>query len=83
VLIRAPDDAAYRAACQTAQDELRARGASGGCLRLEALDGPGLAEAAQREHASCLVLADRARLAGGANFERMLDDIDCPIVLTR
>jgi hypothetical protein len=83
LLVRAADDAAYAAACEAAQAELRVRGASGRCTRLEALDGPRLAEAAQREHAACVVLAAGARLAGGARFERTLDEIECPVVLTR
>lgn len=83
LLVRAADETSYAAACEAAQAEIRARGASGRCVHLEALDGPRLAEAAHREHAGCVVLADRARLAGGAGFERMLDEIECPVVLTR
>lgn len=83
LLFKAADEASYAAACEAAQAELRARGASGRCTRLEALDGPRLAEAAHREHAACVVLADSARPAGGAGFERMLDEIECPVVLAR
>ena len=83
VLVRAEDELAYQRICRDAEAELKARGASARCLRLATVDGPGLVQAARREQAGCLVLADTARLHGGAGFERMLDEIECPIVLTR
>jgi hypothetical protein len=83
VLVRAEGEAAYRDICRSAEAELKARGAASRCLRLAHVDGPGLLEGVRREQAGCLVLADRERLHGGAGFERMLDEIECPIVLTR
>ena len=83
VLIKAADEAAYAAHCEAARAGLLARGAKGRCLRLPALDGSAVAEATQAEGAGCLVLSEASRLAGGTGFERVLDDIECPIVLTR
>ncbi len=82
VLVRAKGEAAYHDVCRSAEAELKARGVSARCLRLAHVDGPGLVEAVRREQAGCLVLADRERLHGGTGFERMLDEIECPIVLT-
>lgn len=83
LMIVAADQYAYREGCLAAQTALKQRGASGRCLRLATLDDPNLSLATRREQASCLVLADSKRLHGGASFERMLDEIECPIVLTR
>ena len=83
VLVSAADDAAYRAGCAAAQAALGGRGATGRCVRLPSLDEASLVEAAQSEHAGCLVLADRERFLRQPGFERMTDRIDCPIVLTR
>jgi len=82
LMVVAADEDAYRETCLAAQTVLKERGASGRCLRLATFDDPKLSLAARREQASCLVLADSKRLHGGANFERMLDQIECPIVLT-
>lgn len=83
VLVSAADDVAYRAGCAAAAAALGERGAAGRCVRLQSLDEASLVAAAQREHAGCLVLADRERFLRQSGFERMLDRIDCPIVLTR
>jgi hypothetical protein len=83
VLVSAASEAAYRTACAEAQTVLRERGTAGRCAWLRALDAASLVEAARRERAGCLVLADRERFLKQAGFERMLDEIDCPIVLTR
>lgn len=80
---RVGDEAAYHLACQAAQAELQARGTLGRCVVLDAANGHGLVEAVRREHAACLVLPDAARLRGGRGFERRLDELECPIVLTR
>jgi hypothetical protein len=42
-----------------------------------------LVKAAHREAASCLVLANKERFLTQAGFDRMLDEIECPVVLTR
>ena len=49
---------------------------------LGSLDGASLVQTARREAAGCLVLADRERFLKQAGFERMVDEIECPIVLT-
>ena len=83
VLVSAASEDAYRAACAAAQSALKARETSGRCVWLPTLDGASLVEAARREKAVCLVLADRERFLRQAGFERMVDEIECPIVLTR
>jgi hypothetical protein len=83
VLVSAASEAAYRTACAEAQTALQERGTTGRCVWLRALDAASLVEAARRERAGCLVLADRERFLKQAGFERMVDEIDCPIVLTR
>jgi nucleotide-binding universal stress UspA family protein len=81
LLISAGSEDAYRAACTDAQTAVNARGTRGRCAWLNALDGASLAKAARREGAGCLVLADRERFLTQTGFERMLDEIECPIVL--
>lgn len=83
LLVSAPGEDAYRAACTDAQSALKERGATGRCVWLPTLDGARLIQAARREAAGCLVLADRERFLKQAGFEGMVDEIDCPIVLTR
>ena len=83
LLISSCNEDAYRAACTEAQAALKARGTGGRCVRLNALDGANLIQAARREVAGCLVLADRERFLTQAGFERVMEEIDCPIVLTR
>jgi hypothetical protein len=82
VLVSAASEDAYRAACAAAQAALKERETSGRCVWLPTLDGASLTEAARRERAGCLVLADRERFLKQAGFERMVDEIECPIVLT-
>ncbi len=79
LLIPAPDEAAYRAACSETLAELKTRGAAARCVWLPGLESGQLIRAVRREAAGCLVLADRDRVLrqGG------LDDIACPIVLSR
>lgn len=83
LLISAGSEDAYRAACMDAQVAVKARGTRGRCAWLNALDGASLVKAARREGAGCLVLADRERFLTQTAFERMLDEIECPIVLAR
>jgi hypothetical protein len=52
-------------------------------VRLDAIEGENLVRAARRERAGCLVLAGRERFLGQAGFHRMLDAIECPVVLAR
>lgn len=83
VLVNAASDDAFQAACAAARSALKERGASSRCVWLRTLDGASLIEAARNEGAGCLVLADRERFLRQAGFERMVDEIECPIVLTR
>jgi nucleotide-binding universal stress UspA family protein len=83
MLIHAADEAAYRSACTAAQAALKARGAAGRCVWLTELARDKLVGAARREAASCLVLADRNRFLQQGELERVLDEIDCPVVLSR
>lgn len=83
LLVSAASAAAYPAACNAATAALGERGIAARCIRLAASDGASLAQAAQREAAGCLVLPARERFLAQAGFERVLDAIDCPIVLTR
>lgn len=82
LMVAAPDGDAYRAACATGHAALKEQGLDGRCIRLHALDGASLIEAARREQAGCLVLADRERFLNLAGFEWVADEIGCPIVLT-
>ena len=83
LLISAGSESAYRAACVDAQAALTQHGATGRCTWLPVLDGARLIEVARREAAGCLVLADRERFLTLPGFERVLDEIECPTVLTR
>jgi nucleotide-binding universal stress UspA family protein len=78
-LVSAGSEDAYQAACS----ELRSRGISRRCVWLRKPDGANLVQAARREAAGCLVLSNKERFLSQAGFERMLDEIECPIVLTR
>jgi nucleotide-binding universal stress UspA family protein len=82
LLISAGSEDAYRAACTDAQTALKARGTNGRCMWLRALDGANLVQAARQEAAGCLVLANKERFLMQTGFERVLDEIECPIVLT-
>jgi len=74
---------AYRDACTQAQKVAASRGiAESRCLWLRGLDAAEFLQVARQEDAACLVLADRARFLGDATFERMVDELDCPVVLT-
>ena len=44
--------------------------------------GLGLCAAARHEAAGCLVLPDKERFLRQEGLERVLDEIECPIVLT-
>lgn len=83
LLISAGSEDAYRVACSDAQNALKARGTIGRCEWLSTLDGAHLIQAVRREGASCLVLANRERFLTQTGFERVLDEIECPTVLTR
>ncbi|HSJ80251.1 MAG TPA: hypothetical protein VK910_03475 [Thiobacillus sp.] len=83
LLIKDGDEDAYRAACAAAQAVLKALGTAGRCVRLNAVEGDNLIQAARSERAGCLVLAGRERFLSQAGFERMLDAIECPVVLAR
>jgi hypothetical protein len=82
VLVSAADENAYRAACAAAQAALKARDLSGRCVWLSTLNDSNLVKATHREVASCLVLANKERFLTQAGFERMLDEIECPLLLT-
>jgi len=83
LLISAGSKDAYRMACTAAQTALKPRGTSGRCVWLSELDGVNLIQAARREAAGCMVLANKERFLTQTGFERVLDEIECPIVLTR
>jgi hypothetical protein len=83
VLIDAASDEAYRITCARAQAVAQGLGASGRCARLPALDGANLIRAARQHGAGCLVLPDRQRFLTQAALARVLDELDCPVVLTR
>lgn len=83
LLIDAGSEEAYHVACADAQNLLKARATTGRCVWLSELDGASLVRVVSREGAGCLVLADRERFLGQSGFERVLDEIECPIVLTR
>ena len=83
LLVHGDSDEAYRARCAEALKALQAHGTAGRCTRLGALDGVSLVRAARREGSACLVLANQERFLTQAGFERVLDEIECPIVLTR
>lgn len=83
LLIHAADEAAYQAACKAAQAALKARDAAGRCLWLAGVGRDTLLRAVRREAAGCLVLAGRNRFLQQGELERVLDQIDCPVVLTR
>ena len=82
VLVSAEGEDAYRAACAAAQAALKDRDLSGRCVWLHTLDDASLVKAAHREAASCLVLANKERFLTQAGFDRMLEEIECPVVLT-
>jgi len=81
VLVSATREDAYRASCEAARSALSERGTEGRCVWLQTPDGASLIQAARRESAGCLVLADRERFLRQPGFERMVDEIECPIVL--
>lgn len=83
VLVGAEDEDAYRVACAVVQAALKERDLSGRCVWLYSLDDASLVNAARREAASCLVLANKERFLTQAGFDWMLDKIECPVVLTR
>jgi len=83
VLVGAEGEGMYRAACAAAQAALKARDISGRCVWLNSLNDSSLVKAARHEAASCLVLANKERFLTQAGFDRMLDEIECPVVLTR
>lgn len=83
VLVSANSEAAFETACAAVRAALKKRDADGRCMWLQTLDGASLIQAARHEGAGCLVLADRERFLKQAGFERMVDEIECPIVLTR
>jgi nucleotide-binding universal stress UspA family protein len=83
LLVSADSENAFRAGCAVAEAALKAREMSGRCVWLSRLDGSNLVKAARHEAASCLVLANKERFLMQAGFNRMLDEIECPVVLTR
>jgi hypothetical protein len=82
LLVSAADGDAYRTACAKAQEAVRKRGSSGRCLWLREVDAANLVQAVREEGAGCLVLADRERFLRQPGFERMVDALECPVVLT-
>jgi hypothetical protein len=83
LLIHAADDAAYRDACAAVRAELRQRGAVGRCVWMAGLERDKLVRTVRREAACCLVLAGRNRFLQQGELERVLDEIECPVVLAR
>lgn len=83
LLVIAAGEDAYQAACAAAQSALKTFDVSGRCVWLRTLDAANLVRAAHREDAGCLVLAERERFLRQAGFERVLDEIECPVVLAR
>jgi nucleotide-binding universal stress UspA family protein len=83
LLIDAGSEEAYRNACADGLNVLKGQATAGRCVRLNAMDGASLVRAARREGASCLILVNKERFLSQAGFERVLDEIECPIVLTR
>jgi len=81
LLIKDGDPATFRAACLAARAFLQERSSDGRCFRLGKVATEDLLQAVRREGAGCLVLAGRERFLRQAGFERMLDALDCPVVL--
>ncbi|MBW8372316.1 MAG: hypothetical protein K0M66_15290 [Thiobacillus sp.] len=82
LLIDADNEDAYRAACVAAQTVLKMSRTNGRCVWLTGANESNLIQAAHREAAGCLVLPDKARFLGQEGLDRVLDEIECPIVLT-
>ena len=83
LLVGAASEDAYRAACAAAQSALKVFDAGGRCVWLQTLDTANLVRAANREGAGCLVIAERERFLAQTGFGPALDEIECPVVLTR
>jgi hypothetical protein len=83
LLVSAASEVACQAACADARTLLRGCGSSARCAWLHSLDGTNLILAARQEGAGCVVLADKQRFLARPGFARVLDEIECPIVLTR
>ena len=82
LLIDANDEESYRTACAVAQAELMTRKTSGRCVWLIGINGANLIQAVRREAAGYLVLPDKERFLKQEGLARVLDEIECPIVLT-
>lgn len=82
LLIDAENEGAYRVACAAAQAALKARETRGRCVWLSGINGSKLIQVARREEAGCLVLPDKERFLNKEGLDRVLDEIECPIVLT-
>ncbi|MBI3433029.1 MAG: universal stress protein [Hydrogenophilales bacterium] len=82
LLIDAENEDAYRVTCAAAQTALKARETSGRCVWLIGINGSKLIQVARREEAGCLVLPDKERFLRTEGLDRVLDEIECPIVLT-
>jgi hypothetical protein len=82
LLIDADDEAAYRSGCAAAQTVLQARRTRGRCVWLSGINGSTLIQAARQEAAGCLVLPDKKRFLHQEGLDRVLDKIECPVVLT-
>jgi nucleotide-binding universal stress UspA family protein len=83
LLINAGNRDEFEAACAVAQTALKARRIAGRCAWLTGINGASLIQTVRHEEASCLVLANKERYLTQAGFNRMLDELECPIVLTR
>lgn len=83
LLVSAGNQEAYQAACADAWAALKSFAVTGRCTWLPVLDSARLVEVAQRKAAGCLILSNRERFLTQSGFERMLDEIECPTVLTR
>jgi len=82
LLIDADNEESYRSACVAAQTALKPRGTRGRCVWLIGINGSNLIQAARHEEAGCLVLPDKERFLKQEGLDRVLDEIECPIVLT-
>ncbi len=83
LLIRAVDEAAYRAACAAMQAVLKERDVGARCASFLGDEIEGLARATRREMASCVVLSDCGGFLRQRRLEQVLNTIECPVVLGR
>lgn len=83
LLIAAADAAAFDAACGAGESAAKAGRVRLRCVPLDGGDPAGLLRAVRREAAACLVLPDCNRFLQEGDAKRALDQIECPVVLSR